>query len=244
MDPVRKERYDYRKGNYHPTGSPNSNTSTGMTSQQPTNRNQSNRGNPNHDPEAGAAGKKDEKKSCCSCGCCCRCICYTFLLLILILLALTVVLMFYLPKIPKHKLISADITKSVVVDLTSENSYDIKINRFWGDIQYNKKKLADFNTENVNIVKLDTTRVEILLNDVNLDPALINFCTKNKEFPADVNGNIEFKFLKLKFKKTQQINIPCPPIPKDLPTDLVNNIPAGVDQKDVQKLLQDQQLPK
>lgn len=237
MQPARKERYDYRKGNYQPTDSPNSNASTVMPPQQPR--------PDTRDPETGASlPPKEDRKSCCSCGCCCRFICYVLIFLFIILAALVVVIMFYFPKPPKFKMVSVDLKKSAVYDVTSENSYDIEINRLWGDIQYNKKKLVDYSTDRVNIVKLDTTRVELNLEDLNLDPDLIKHCMKSKDFPADLNVNIEFKLFKFKVKRTEPITIPCPPLPKNLPTGLPKDLPAGVNDKDVTKLLQDKQIPK
>lgn len=243
MNVQRKERYDYIKGNPGPSD-------TGLSPIPAPSKIIERSEQADLEAQTNHSDRKESKPSsgCSVCGCCCRCCCYLMVFIVLILIILGVLLAIFFPKPPKFKLKSFDMGSTVVYEVDNPNSYDIKVDHLFGDIQFRKERLVDFDSKDITILKKAKTDVEITLSNVNMSSDLAKHCMGNKDFKADVNMSINLallRWLKKPIKRTEQVTIPCPKIPKvdlsKLPKDLdLNKLPPGTNQKDIKKFVASQ----
>jgi hypothetical protein len=241
--PIPKERYDYIKGNYDPSSKPQAPPPVVVVQQAaaapapdaPLSR-------VPRDVEAQTSRPKEKKKERSGCySCLGKCCCVFMLLVIVLAIVASVLIGIYFPKLPDAKIASFDFTKSATFELNSDNSYDIKVKNLYGDINYEHEKVLSFETDPFVIVKKDKSLVEIRLKDPKPTKALLEFCKNNKEFPADIKGSLEVSWLPFSLGKRQTMNLPCPPIPKDL--ESVDKLLDGkkINDKDVAQLIADKQ---
>lgn len=195
------------------------------------------------DLEAQTQANPDKKKKGGGCaGCCGKCCCCCLIIIVLLILGLGLLLLILWPKPPKVTMVSIDPASSAVYDVQSDNKFDVKVNRLWGQVFYQSEPIVDFDVKDVTIKKKDTTRVEIPFTP-SFNENLMKWCLKNKNFKADVDVKVELAMLKWLGKpitKKQQITIPCPKIDQSLLNNLPKDLPKGMSKDQIDKLIASQ----
>lgn len=178
--------------------------------------------------------------------CCCKCCCWILIIIVVLLVILAILITIYMPKPPKVKMVSFDVTKSALYQLDSDNSFDIKIKDIFGTIEYKSEKLGDIKTGPFVVKKKDKTDVEVKFSNQSFSKSLVEFCLSKKEFPADIKYTVVTGYFGIKITRKDTVKIPCPKIPNQdkIAENLEkykDQIPEGVSEKNVAQMIANKQ---